>query len=55
MVKLVTNMRYEDRLDGSSNYNPWKERIKLILLVNSIWEFGHKEIQNPTDPKELEV
>lgn len=55
MVKLVTTPRYEDRLDGLSNYSPWKERIKLVLLVNKIWEFADKESKKPIDPKELEV
>lgn len=55
MVKLVTSMRYEDRLDGFTNYSPWKERIKLMFLVNMKWEYSVKEIQKPRDPKDLEA
>ena len=53
MAKLETSLRYEDRLDGLSNYSPWKEMIRLVLLVNKIWEFADKEIAKPTTPKNL--
>ena len=55
MLKLQTGLRYEDRLEGLSKYTPWKERIKLVLQVNKIWDFSKKEIKKPTDPKELEI
>lgn len=55
MSKLQAGIRYEDRLEGLSNYNPWKERIKLILQVNKIWDFAENEIKKPTNPKELEI
>ena len=42
-------------MEGLSNYSPWKERIKLILQVNKIWELDDKEIKKPTNPKELEI
>eukprot|EP00253_Pinus_taeda_P001608 PITA_01608 len=48
-------IRYKDRSEGLSNFSPWKERIKLVLQVNRIWEFLEKAIKKPTDPKELEV
>jgi len=34
MSKLQVVLRYEDSLEGLSNYNPWKESIKLVLMVN---------------------
>lgn len=46
---------YEDRLEGFSNYSPWKEKIKLVLQVNRLWEFIKKEIKKPTDPKDMEI
>ena len=55
MSKLQESPRYEDRLEGLSNYTLWKEMIKLVLQVNRIWEFVEKEIEKPTDPKELDV
>ena len=55
MSKLQESPRYEDRLEGLSNYTLWKEMIKLVLQVNRIWEFVENEIKKPTDPKELDV
>jgi hypothetical protein len=52
-VKMVSGLRIEDRLDGISNYNSWKERIKLVLLVNDLWEFVDTQITKPTDAAEL--
>ena len=54
-MKLSVGLWFKDRLDGLPNYNPCKERINLALMVNKIWEFSKKEIQKPTNPKELEV
>jgi hypothetical protein len=40
VVEMVaTVLRFEDRLDGVSNYSLWKERIMLVLMENRIWEF----------------
>ena len=55
MSKLQAGLHYEDRLEGLSNYTPWKERIKLVLQVNRIWDFAKKEIKKPIDPKELYI
>ena len=55
MSKLQAGLWYEDRLEGFSNYSPWKERIKLVLQVNKIWEFAKKEVKKPSDPNELEI
>jgi len=55
MSKLHVGLQYEDRLEGFSNYSPWKERIKLVLQVNKLWKFTEKEIKKPTDPKELKT
>ena len=55
MSKLQAGLRYEDRLEVLSSYTPWKERIKLALQVNRIWEFAEKEVKQPTNPKELEI
>lgn len=55
MSKLHVGLWYEDTFEGLSNYSPWKERIKLDLQANRIWEFAKKAIKHPTNPKELEV
>jgi hypothetical protein len=44
---------FEDRLDGLSNYSPWKERIMLVLMENDIWEFSNSIMTQPMDPKDL--
>ena len=55
MSKMLVGLQYEDRLEGLSNYSPWKKMIKLVLMVNMIWDFAKKEIKKLTDPKELEL
>jgi hypothetical protein len=49
----ASGLRFEDRLDGVSNYSPWKEQIMLVLMENDIWEFANSIMMPPTDPKEL--
>jgi hypothetical protein len=36
---MVFYIRYEDRLDGISNYLQWKVRMSTILRENKIWSF----------------
>ena len=50
---MVTSLKYEDRLEGLSNYSLWKERIKLVLLVNDLWEFVDTKIMSPINAAEL--
>ena len=42
-------------MDGPSNYSPWKERIKFVLMVNKIYVFVNKEIKKLANPKESDV
>jgi hypothetical protein len=51
----ASGLRFEDRLDGVSNYSPWKERIMLVLMENDIWEFANSIVAPPADPKDLAV
>jgi hypothetical protein len=51
---MEIGLRFEDRLDGFSNYSTWKERIMLVLMENEIWEFANTKITPPTDAVELE-
>jgi hypothetical protein len=46
-------LRFEDRLDGVSNYSPWKDRIMLVLMENDIWEFSNYIVVPPADPKDV--
>ena len=44
---MSTGLRVEDMLDGASNFNPWKERITLILDVNDFLNFSKTEVIPP--------
>jgi hypothetical protein len=39
---MVTRLRFEDRLDETTNFRPWKERIALLLEDNEIWDIVEK-------------
>ena len=45
---------YEDRLDGVSNYIPWKVRIIAVLKEWKIWIFANTKMVKPTDKDELD-
>jgi len=34
----TAGLRFEDRLDGASNFCPWRERINLVLEENGLLE-----------------
>jgi hypothetical protein len=34
----VTSVKVEDRLDGVSNFSPWKARVSVILKEHDLWE-----------------
>jgi hypothetical protein len=38
-MEMAVCIRYEDRLDGISNYLQWKVRMSAILKENKIWSF----------------
>jgi hypothetical protein len=52
-MKMVFIFRIEYCLDGISNYSSWKERIKLVFLVNNLWKFVDSQTIKPTNPTEL--
>ena len=47
------NIRYEDQLDGVSNYIPWKVRITAVLKELRVWSFINNVMTKPTDKDEL--
>jgi hypothetical protein len=47
--KMATGLRFEDRLEGASNFNPWKERIALLLEESELWDIVEKTQTIPTD------
>jgi hypothetical protein len=36
---MATSVRYEDRLEGPSNYLQWKVRITAVLRENKLWSY----------------
>ena len=50
----MMSIRYEDRLDGISNYLPWKVRITVVLKEWKIWKFANTKMTKPTEKDELE-
>ena len=51
----MLSIRYEDRLDGVSNYLPWKVRMIFVLKEWTIWTFANTKVTKPTNKYELEV
>ena len=49
----MTNIRYEDRLDGVSNYIPWKVGIIVVLKELRVWRFINSVMTKATDKYEL--
>ena len=50
----MMNIRYEDRLDGVSNYIPWKVRIIAVFKELRVWNFINSVMTKPTNKDELE-
>ena len=49
-------VRFEDRLDGISNYLQWKVRIAAVLKENKIWNFVNTVVVSPkNDPISLDL
>jgi hypothetical protein len=51
----ISQLFVKDRLDGVSNYRPWKERIMLMSMQDEIWEFANTQITPPIDPTQLVI
>jgi hypothetical protein len=47
--------RFEDMLEGASNFIPWKARVTFILMENGLWDFANTTVIPSTDPKDLAV
>ena len=44
---MATSLRFEDRLDGESNFSPWKECIVLLLEEVELWDIVEKAVTVP--------
>ena len=52
---MATNLRYEDKLDGASNYMQWKYQMKNALQESKVWGIVDKAATIPTDLKDKEL
>ena len=53
---MAASIRYEDRLDGISNYLQWKVRMSVVLKENKIWNYVGYVVLVPTaDPIALDL
>jgi len=43
-------LRFEDRLNGASNFYPWRERIGLVLEENGLLEIVEGKVTATADP-----
>lgn len=50
---MSTSLRVEDKLDGASNFSPWKEQIMLILEVNDLLDLTKPIVTPPTVATQL--
>jgi hypothetical protein len=53
---MVASTRYEDRLDGISNYLQWKVRFSTVLKENKTYSYVNSFVAAPaTDPVALDL
>jgi hypothetical protein len=50
---MVSTLKLEDRLEGETNFQAWKERVLLLLEENDLKEYVESVVTDPTDPQEL--
>jgi hypothetical protein len=48
----ATSLRFNDRLDGASNFLSWKARASLLLKEHDLWEIVEKVVPTSTDATE---
>ena len=44
---MTNSMKYENKLDGASNFKAWKTRIDLILAKNKVLNIVKGKIVEP--------
>ena len=44
---MAISLRFEDRLDGESNFSPWKECIVLLLEEMDLWDIVEMAVTVP--------
>jgi hypothetical protein len=46
-------LRFEDNLDGASNFCSWRERIGVVFEKQGVWEFVDNPLATPAYPQQL--
>jgi hypothetical protein len=47
------SVRYKDRLEGPSNFIPWKCRVQMLFKEHGLWDFMETKVEEPSDPIQL--
>ena len=42
-------MKFENKLEGATNYRAWKKRIDLILAKHKVLDLVQGKVKKPTD------
>jgi hypothetical protein len=50
---VSTSIRFEDILDGVSNFLSWKIRVTLLVEENDLWDNVKDVVPSPTDLQQL--
>jgi hypothetical protein len=50
-----SSLRFEQNLDGASNYLSWKVRVKLLLEENDLWDIVKDVVSLPIDRQRLQL
>jgi hypothetical protein len=50
---VLGTLKFEDRLEGATNFRAWKARLILLLEENDLREYVEIVISDPNDPQEL--
>lgn len=49
----AASFRFEEKLDGASNFLSWKVKITLLLKENDLWDIIKNVVTPPTNPQQL--
>jgi hypothetical protein len=53
---MAASIRYEDQLDGISNYLRWKVNLSAVLKENNIYSYVNSVVATPAiDPVALDL
>ena len=45
---VIFGLQFEDRLEGASNFIPWKDRVMLLLEEFELWDITKEVVMIPT-------